>query len=500
MTIFRSDRYAAMSESSRKNRLPLLYYSYLATEMLAPFFASFVIMNGVFFLVKLIPFLDVVLELEIGFADFVRLFSYLFPNMFLYSIPMAAMLGVTIGFSRLANDSEILAFKASGIGLYHVLPPLILVSLSVALITSYFSIKLIPAGDSAMQQMMYQLAKEKIDKGIKERAFTEALGDLVVYIDSIDHQSGQWRNVWVSDMRDRSIPAITMARSGSMVSNMDRMLVTLVLREGSMHIPEESNAQTVSFDTYVINIPVQPHARPPGTKTRGTMNMTQLRQQAADVGLDSEQGRSYLTEFHKRLVLPVGCFFLCLLGMPLGLQAGPGRRAIGVPFGLALYIVYYLMFSMSRTISVDSTLSIPLVMWIPNASFFLLALFSIYRIAHEKPLVPGSVHRIVDSIGDGSAQLAHHLFVLIRPASTKGSAGSSGAEQNEPILPKKAKLRGNVKSRVFHFPECDYYYCKNCSIEFKDVRVALQAGFEPCRFCKTLMPASDTTTNDQQQS
>ncbi|MBE0582610.1 MAG: LptF/LptG family permease, partial [Desulfofustis sp.] len=243
-----------MSESSRKNRLPLLYYSYLATEMLAPFFASFIIMNGVFFLVKLIPFLDVVLELEIGFADFVRLFSYLFPNMFLYSIPMAAMLGVTIGFSRLANDSEILAFKASGIGLYHVLPPLFLVSLGVALITSYFSIKLIPAGDSAMQQMMYQLAKEKIDKGIKERAFTEALGELVVYIDSIDQQTGQWRKVWVSDMRDRTLPAITMAGSGSMVSNMDRMLVTLVLRNGSMHIPESSSAQTVSFDTYVINI------------------------------------------------------------------------------------------------------------------------------------------------------------------------------------------------------------------------------------------------------
>lgn len=487
-----------MSESSRKHRLPLLYYSYLATEMLAPFFASFVIMNGVFFLVKLIPFLDVVLELEIGFADFVRLFSYLFPNMFLYSIPMAAMLGVTIGFSRLANDSEILAFKASGIGLYHVLPPLILVSLGVALITSYFSIKLIPAGDSAMQQMMYQLAKEKIDKGIKERAFTEALGDLVVYIDSIDQQTGQWRNVWVSDMRDRTIPAITMARSGSMVSNMDRMLVTLVLREGSMHIPEEASAQTVSFTTYVINIPVQPHARPPGTQTRGTMNMTQLREQAGVVGLDSEQGRSYLTEFHKRLVLPVGCFFLCLLGMPLGLQAGPGRRAIGVPFGLALYIVYYLMFSMARTISVDSTASIPLVMWMPNVIFCLIALFSIYRVAHEQPLIPGPIRRIFESIGNASTHLAHKCFELIRPSRTHGSGETAQVGHDGTSLPKKTKLRGNVKSRVFHFPECDYYYCKNCSIEFKDVKVAQQAGFEPCRFCQTLMPAPDT--DDQQQS
>ncbi len=176
--------------AGEKKRLPLLLYSYLTAEILAPFFASFVIMNGVFFLVKLIPFLNLVLELRIGLADFIRLFSYLFPNMFLYSIPMAAMLGVTIGFSRLSSDTEILAFKASGIGIYQVLPPLVVLSLIISLITGYFSIVLIPYGDRAMQQMMYQLAKEKIDKGIKERVFTEALGDLVVHVDSIDKADG----------------------------------------------------------------------------------------------------------------------------------------------------------------------------------------------------------------------------------------------------------------------------------------------------------------------
>ncbi|RPH37947.1 MAG: LptF/LptG family permease, partial [Desulfobulbaceae bacterium] len=126
------------------SRVPLLLYSYLATEMLAPFFASFLIMNCVFFLVKLIPFLNFVLELNIGLTDFIRLFSYLFPNMFLYSIPMAAMIGITIGFSRLANDSEILALKASGISMYRILPPVVTIAALIALLTSYFSIVLIP--------------------------------------------------------------------------------------------------------------------------------------------------------------------------------------------------------------------------------------------------------------------------------------------------------------------------------------------------------------------
>lgn len=161
---------------SRAIKLPKILYSYLATEMLAPFFASFLIMNTVFFLIKLIPFLNIVLELEIGLADFIRMFLYLFPNMFLYSMPMAAMLGVIIGFTRLSSDTEILAFKASGLSIYQLVPPVVLVAATIACITAYFSIILIPKADSSMKQLMFQVAKEKIDKGIKEHQFTEALG------------------------------------------------------------------------------------------------------------------------------------------------------------------------------------------------------------------------------------------------------------------------------------------------------------------------------------
>ena len=40
-----------------------------------------------------------------------------------------------------------------------------------------------------MKQLMFQVAKEKIDKGIKEHQFTEALGDLVIYVETIDKET-----------------------------------------------------------------------------------------------------------------------------------------------------------------------------------------------------------------------------------------------------------------------------------------------------------------------
>ena len=43
---------------------------------------------------------------------------------------------------------------------------------------------------------------------------------------------------------------------------------------------------------------------------------------------------------------------------------------------------------------------------------------------------------------------------------------------------------GNVKSHVFHRPECKYYNCKNCTEIFTDRESAIKAGFHPCGLCK----------------
>ncbi len=366
---------------------PLLLYSYLATEMLAPFLASFVIMNSIFVLVKIIPFLDTVLEMEIGIFDFMRSFSYLFPNMFLYSIPMSAMMGVIICFTRMSTDSEILALKACGISIYRILPPVVVTAAIIATLTSYFSIQLIPAGANAMKQLMYQLAKEKIDKGIKEDRFTVTLGDLVVYVNKIDKETNEWEEVWVSDMRGQKTPMITMASTGKMVTELGKMQVTIILRNGSLHKSPKNQSQIVSFDKYTIHIPLHPPKFNTGHQTTKTMSMNELVEMANDPTSNPKQKKNTMIQYHKRIVLPFGCFILAVMGLPLGLQAGPGKRAIGIPLGLSLFVLYYIVYILGKNLAEETSLPTYLAMWIPNVVFLILTLFFIYRVANEKPLV-----------------------------------------------------------------------------------------------------------------
>lgn len=468
-------------------KIPLLLYSYLATEMLGPFFASFLIINSVFFVAKLIPFLNFVLELNIDLSNFIRLLSYLFPKIFLYTIPMSALLGVTIGFARLSSDSEILALKASGISMYKILPPVLIVSTFIALFTSFVSIQLIPHSADAMQQLSYQLLKKKISKGIEEHVFTEALGDVVVYVDKIDQKSGRWHNVWVSDMRGSDNPIITMATSGEMTSSIRNMMVSLVLRNGSLHKPGNENAQIVQFDQYQINIPLKLPKNKVIAKKRSSLPMMELYSQAKLENRDPRIVRLDLIEFHQRLALPIGCLMISLMGLPLGLQARPGKKALGIQIGFLIFILYYIFLTLGKDMAEEGNLPVWFAMWAPNFLFTGLAIFWIKRIANEQPLIPEKLYTPCKEL---LLRLSHPFKKIYSYTAniilSKGGPGDTGGRAVVQVA-EKDMIRGDAQKRIFHISACKAYNCIHCTLEFKDISVARQAGFKPCNLCKDLL-------------
>lgn len=472
-------------------RPPFLLYSYIATEMLAPFFASFIILYCVFFLIRLIPLLEIVLALRIGFADFIRLFSYIFPHMLLYVIPMASMAGVIIGFTRLTNDREILALKACGISLKQMLPPVVAMAAMIACLTGYFSIRLIPAGEMGVKQLMFQLAKEKIDKGLKEKEFTETLGDLVVYVDQIDEQKN-WSGVYVSDMRGRQQPLITVAKSGRMSAEMEQMMVTVTLNDGTIHNAEGYDNQVIRFKKYQLQIPLRPPTQVGGedvtVQTRGSMTQQQLLKAAAKYGHKTKVGRMFLSEYHHRLILPFGCFILSLIGLPLGLQAGPGKRAVGIPLGLACFVLYYITFTATRVMSEDGSLPMLLGMWLPNVLFLMLAVYIFWRVNQEKALIPerlqaklnAGYERFLAPVVERVVQWCRQAFAQLQQRFVARKKGTAD-------LATGLLIHADSTTGLFHLPGCEQYDCPHCRIEFKNTTIAKESGFEPCGFCTTLL-------------
>lgn len=377
-------------------RYPTLLYTYLLTEMLAPFFAALLVINAVLFLGRLIPLLDRIFQLGIGLTDFIRVLAYLTPSLLLFSLPMAAMMAVIIAFSRLAGDMEIMALKASGISLLKMLPPVIVFGLATSLLTLLTATQLIPQGMKAMDQLMIHLATERLEQGVREKTFSDGLGEVVLYVEETgatgttgltgttdptgptgSSADAPWRGVYLSDLRDRDNPLTINARSGGLRAEPAAGRLTLDLADGSIHRTGDDKSQTIFFRQYRLELPITPPVLSPGG--RSSMTQDELLQRARRLGPDHPGAARFITEYHQRLALPAGCFLLCLLGLSLSQMGQSSRLALGVPLGLLSFIGYYILFTAAKTWAEGGQLPAAAALWLPNLVFLALAAYLLWR-------------------------------------------------------------------------------------------------------------------------
>lgn len=362
--------------------MPILLYTYLLSEMIAPFLASLAILCAILFLGRLLPLLELVIQFGISIPDFIRLCLYMTPNLLIFAIPMASMLGVILCFSRMVNDNEMIAIKAAGIGLYRMLPPVIIFATCTTLLTGYAATRLNPAGYIAIKKLMVSLATDKFTKGLTEKQFSEGLNDVVFYIDGIDKETGEWQGIYVADNRDKENPLTIVAASGNFTGQPDNMLLSVTLNNGSIHQAEGVISQTVQFRDYTLNVSLLNSKVAGGEKGvisgKKEMSQKQLLAYAKTHDPDSEKSISRMIEYHKRLVLTGGCFILSLMGIPLAMRNRPGQRAIGMPLGLFFFVAYYICITAAKVAS-EGGVPVGLAMWMPNIVLFL---FTIYLLHH----------------------------------------------------------------------------------------------------------------------
>jgi lipopolysaccharide export system permease protein len=360
-----------------------LIYTYMTNQFLAPFYASLVILTSILFLGKLIPVLDIILDYNIGLNDFIRLYAYFTPQLLLFALPMASMMGVILGTTHINNENELMALKTSGTSLYKMLPPIIIVAFGTALLTGLFSIYLIPAGNRAKVELAFQLATEKIERAMHEKRFSESLGDIILYADHIDPKNQKWDGVYISDMRDHKHPVTILSKTGRISSDTETGLLSIALDNGTLHRSNVDTVQTIDFIRYEINLPLEtPQTNPLAKVGRSTMSQGELQAEAKRLG-KSSRGASFSNEYHKRLALPVGCFILTILGFPLGFLSGARHKSIGISLGLATFILYYVFLTAAKTMSESLVMPAAIAIWLPNLIFLLLTIFFIRTVANE---------------------------------------------------------------------------------------------------------------------
>ncbi|MBE0596518.1 MAG: LPS export ABC transporter permease LptF [Desulfuromonadales bacterium] len=375
-------------------------HRYLLQETAIPAGLGLLIFTFVLFMGRILKLAEMVINKGVPLAEIGRLFALLLPAFLVITIPLAFLLGVLLGFSRLSADSEIVALKASGFSLYGMLKPVLALGLVASLATAFLTLYAEPAGNAAFRQQVFQIAASRANIGILPRVFNDEFTGLVIYANDVDERSSRMQGVMISDERVGSTPSVILAQSGRIISDAEALTLTLRLENGTIHRrPLEAareSYQQVDFRIYDVNLHLGQQATAQEQRPKKAKEML-TGELLGRLGTVDEAGerRALQIELHQRLTLPLAPLLFALVGVPLGIQSQRSGKGGGFALGLAVFLVYYLLFSLAETVATKTAVPAIVSLWLPNLLFLLGGSHLLVRTAQERPFwLPEALGRL----------------------------------------------------------------------------------------------------------
>jgi LPS export ABC transporter permease LptF/LPS export ABC transporter permease LptG len=360
---------------------------YILREVTAHALIGVAIFTFVLFTRDLGRILELVVRASAPLPSIAEIFFFTIPVALTYTLPMSVLVGILIGLSRLAADSEITAMRASGMGVWSFLRVLSIFVLAAWIMALANGLYIAPRSQAALGHLEDKLKGSQVSFEVQPRVFYEGFPKIVLYVQDVKNAEGAavWKNVFMADLTDATNPKITLAKEGIVVSEgPDRL--HLHLTDGSAHEtdPQDPNHYQIStFQQTDIPIELQPAENKADESQPATLMDTWALQQKASHS-DPVSARWYLIEFHRRFALPTACLVLALVGIPLGLSSKKSGKSGGFVLTILLVFTYYVVSLIGVSLAKQGQVPAWFGAWLADLVFFALALFLLWQ-AERRP-------------------------------------------------------------------------------------------------------------------
>lgn len=321
-----------------------------------------------------------------------EIFAYTLPTVLTFTIPMGLLVGILIGLSRLAADSEVTAMRACGIGsgaFVRMLAPFGIAAWVLALLmTAYVA----PRAESALSRLTEEMKGTQAAFEVQPRVFYEGFKNYVLYVQEATSGGGAavWKKIFLADVSTPGAPRVRTAERG-VVTRQNENEITLHLERESEHQVNPKNPSEYVINTSdTVDMPLPlPSPQSPVAQTQPTrQTVTTVLWQEAKSAKDPRTARAYVTEVQRRLALPTACLVLALVGIPLGLSSKRGGKAMGFVLTILVVLVYYVLLLEGVALSQQGKIP-PWGVWAGNIVFLVAGLVLLWK-AERRQLEIGS--------------------------------------------------------------------------------------------------------------
>jgi len=356
---------------------------YILGEILSHTLIGCAVFTFILFMRDLNHILEMVVRNSSTFLNIAEIFVFTLPNTFKVTIPMAVLVGILLGLSRLAADSEVIAMRASGLGIGYFLRVASVVAIGGTLLGLVNSIYVAPRANRAILDLQQELVTSQASYEIQPRVFNEEFHNAVLYVQNVRGGTGasNWDQVFMADVSDPGNPIITTAASATVVNDSSQELL-MRLRDGSRHETIAGQPQQYNISTFhQSDLPFSLSPQSEMHLGRLDTAIYALPMRALEERTHGPDGRRFMLEFETRFSYPAACLVLMLVGVPLGVISRRGGKSSGLVFTVLLVLLYYVLSYVGIALGRQGKLSPFLGVWMANLLFAAAGSFLLWQMA-----------------------------------------------------------------------------------------------------------------------
>jgi lipopolysaccharide export system permease protein len=206
----------------------LVFRSYLGPLILTFFVALFILLMQ--FLWK---YIDDLVGKGLEWYIVLELLFYASSTFVPLALPLAILLSSIMTFGNLGEHYELVAMKSSGISLWKIMRPLIILSIVISGIAFYFSNNVLPIANLKFKSLLYDVRKQKLALDIPEGVFYKGIDNFVIRVGEKDKNGKTIRDVIIYNHSEKKGNTdMTVADSGYMELTPDGRYLIFHLFDG----------------------------------------------------------------------------------------------------------------------------------------------------------------------------------------------------------------------------------------------------------------------------
>ncbi|MBU1027093.1 MAG: LptF/LptG family permease, partial [Candidatus Margulisbacteria bacterium] len=318
---------------------------YLFTEVLGPFMVGVVGFVLVLAVDLLFTMADLIINKGIPLWAVLKLLVYRLPAIMVLTFPVSTLFGTAMALGRLSKDNEMVALRTSGVTLFRIAVPILVVGAIVSLISFVNNEKIVPHANRVSTNIIRQIIYKKPLPEVKENVFFKDAHDRFYYARRVDMKTKQMENIMIYEVTDEKFPRVILSDTASFTGRVWE------LNKGIIHKYDAAGFinYEASFDKMKLNVSEDIFTFS-GQKTSEEMDSDELKSAIKVLERGGVSTKTLRTELFMKYSVPLTCFVFALIGIPFSMPSPRSGRTWGMVMTIVFMFTFYVFASVFKSL------------------------------------------------------------------------------------------------------------------------------------------------------